>query len=412
MKGWGKREITEKTHRPVASSGTIPACENPGPGECCMYCAGRIARERTYECWHVTADGTNLNYGNQRGRADFPRASLYRLGTFCLCLARSSFLPAKLAPCREADMRRQSTVQSTTLEKCKYVRLFSVPELVIDMNVMVLARGVTLDRAYKRAIWSTYHPPTTPDSCLLTFSVALAFVAHPKSASVEAYSPGFVERAGRELGGVVVRLLAFHRGKPGAVAPVFSHVVIVPDNAAGQRVFSGSSVSPHLHSGAAPYSLRFTVVGSKDLDHAAISCFVRVAVGHPKRAHLVLSRTGAPSSERQAPHVNKQTSPGEGKNWVIACERIGREMEDDLGTAEWRSKLSPAPPALVSRTRARECGPICGTWRPPVRPLCVTTTALASSPTGHLEKQVCVVYPAAILPARASSLLTALTSKL
>ncbi|KAJ8871682.1 hypothetical protein PR048_028009 [Dryococelus australis] len=30
MRGWGKREIPEKTHRPVASSGTIPTCENPG----------------------------------------------------------------------------------------------------------------------------------------------------------------------------------------------------------------------------------------------------------------------------------------------------------------------------------------------------------------------------------------------
>ncbi|KAJ8876044.1 hypothetical protein PR048_023952 [Dryococelus australis] len=29
MKGWGKREIPEKTRRPTASSGTIPTCENP-----------------------------------------------------------------------------------------------------------------------------------------------------------------------------------------------------------------------------------------------------------------------------------------------------------------------------------------------------------------------------------------------
>ncbi|KAJ8867967.1 hypothetical protein PR048_031776 [Dryococelus australis] len=30
MHGWGKREISEKTCRPAASSGTIPICENPG----------------------------------------------------------------------------------------------------------------------------------------------------------------------------------------------------------------------------------------------------------------------------------------------------------------------------------------------------------------------------------------------
>ncbi|KAJ8881317.1 hypothetical protein PR048_017798 [Dryococelus australis] len=29
MRGWGKREIPEKTHGPTASSGTIPTCENP-----------------------------------------------------------------------------------------------------------------------------------------------------------------------------------------------------------------------------------------------------------------------------------------------------------------------------------------------------------------------------------------------
>ncbi|KAJ8881180.1 hypothetical protein PR048_017653 [Dryococelus australis] len=44
-------------------------------------------------------------------------------------------------------------------------------------------------------------------------------------------------------GGVVVRLLASHRGEPGlipgGVAPGFSHVGIVSDDAAGRRVFSG-----------------------------------------------------------------------------------------------------------------------------------------------------------------------------
>ncbi|KAJ8871643.1 hypothetical protein PR048_027970 [Dryococelus australis] len=30
MRGWGKREIPEKTRRPATSSGTIPTCENPG----------------------------------------------------------------------------------------------------------------------------------------------------------------------------------------------------------------------------------------------------------------------------------------------------------------------------------------------------------------------------------------------
>ncbi|KAJ8880957.1 hypothetical protein PR048_017430 [Dryococelus australis] len=29
MRGWGKQEIPDKTHRPTALSGTIPTCENP-----------------------------------------------------------------------------------------------------------------------------------------------------------------------------------------------------------------------------------------------------------------------------------------------------------------------------------------------------------------------------------------------
>ncbi|KAJ8893752.1 hypothetical protein PR048_006352 [Dryococelus australis] len=60
--------------------------------------------------------------------------------------------------------------------------------------------------------------------------------------------------------------LASHQGEqgsiPGEVAPRFSRVVIVPDDATDWRIFSGISFfSPHLHSGVA----YFTPVGSQDL---------------------------------------------------------------------------------------------------------------------------------------------------
>ncbi|KAJ8890169.1 hypothetical protein PR048_009676 [Dryococelus australis] len=46
----------------------------------------------------------------------------------------------------------------------------------------------------------------------------------------------------------------------------FSHVIIVPDDATGRRDFSGFSRFPQpLHSGAAPYSPRFTLIGFQDL---------------------------------------------------------------------------------------------------------------------------------------------------
>ncbi|KAJ8872333.1 hypothetical protein PR048_025937 [Dryococelus australis] len=54
---------------------------------------------------------------------------------------------------------------------------------------------------------------------------------------------------------------------PGRVTPGSSHVGIVPDDAAGRRVFSGISCSiPSLHSGAAPYTPHFTHIGFQDLD--------------------------------------------------------------------------------------------------------------------------------------------------
>ncbi|KAJ8895395.1 hypothetical protein PR048_000727 [Dryococelus australis] len=53
----------------------------------------------------------------------------------------------------------------------------------------------------------------------------------------------------------------------GVVAPVFSHVGIVPGDASGRRVFSGISRFPSpFRSGAAPYSLHFTLINSQELD--------------------------------------------------------------------------------------------------------------------------------------------------
>ncbi|KAJ8865841.1 hypothetical protein PR048_033363 [Dryococelus australis] len=54
---------------------------------------------------------------------------------------------------------------------------------------------------------------------------------------------------------------------PGGVAPVFSHVGIVPHDASGRRVFSGiSRFPPSFHSRAAPCSPLFALIGSQDPD--------------------------------------------------------------------------------------------------------------------------------------------------
>ncbi|KAJ8866051.1 hypothetical protein PR048_033575 [Dryococelus australis] len=71
-----------------------------------------------------------------------------------------------------------------------------------------------------------------------------------------------------DRGRVVVRQLASDLSEtgliPGGLAPGYSHVEIVPDDATGRRVFSGiSRFPPPLYSGAAQYSLLFTLIGSK-----------------------------------------------------------------------------------------------------------------------------------------------------
>ncbi|KAJ8893630.1 hypothetical protein PR048_006230 [Dryococelus australis] len=60
-------------------------------------------------------------------------------------------------------------------------------------------------------------------------------------------------------GVAVGRLIASHLGEPG------SHVGIIPDDAAGRRVFSGISHFPRPCI-PVPYSTRFTLIGSQDLD--------------------------------------------------------------------------------------------------------------------------------------------------
>ncbi|KAJ8889352.1 hypothetical protein PR048_008851 [Dryococelus australis] len=68
-------------------------------------------------------------------------------------------------------------------------------------------------------------------------------------------------------GSDVVRLLTFHQGErgsyPGAVAPEFSYVGIVPDDAAGLWVSSRISHFPPLHPYCVPYPPKFTLIGSQ-----------------------------------------------------------------------------------------------------------------------------------------------------
>ncbi|KAJ8869935.1 hypothetical protein PR048_028946 [Dryococelus australis] len=106
----------------------------------------------------------------------------------------------------------------------------------------------------------------------------------------------------RGRGGVVVRLLASHLAEPGlvpsGVAFGFSHGGIVPDDASVRRVFSGISLflTP-LHSGAAPYSPRITLIDSQDLD---VTC---QAAAHPiayLSSYAIANQTKDPVLESRA----------------------------------------------------------------------------------------------------------------
>ncbi|KAJ8878281.1 hypothetical protein PR048_018858, partial [Dryococelus australis] len=71
--------------------------------------------------------------------------------------------------------------------------------------------------------------------------------------------------AARGRGRLVGRLLTSHKGEPASI-PGYSHVGILPHKAADRRVFSGIfHFPPSVHSGAALYPPRFTLIGSQDL---------------------------------------------------------------------------------------------------------------------------------------------------
>ncbi|KAJ8865800.1 hypothetical protein PR048_033322 [Dryococelus australis] len=128
-----------------------------------------------------------------------------------------------------------------------------------------------------------------------------------------------MDRPSSSATSVVVRMLVSHQGEPGLIpdrlVPGFSHVGIVSSDAAGRRVFSAISRSPHLlHSGAAPYSPRFACMGSQDLDKLKPYSrrrvkWVRVSVNAGKEP------------VHYAPPDHKKLGPRAGDKGSLACRR-------------------------------------------------------------------------------------------
>ncbi|KAJ8878283.1 hypothetical protein PR048_018860 [Dryococelus australis] len=118
---------------------------------------------------------------------------------------------------------------------------------------------------------------------------------------------------------------AHRQGEPGSnlsgVAPEFSHVGIVPDDAAGRWVFSGvHPFPPPSHSGAVPCSPHFNFIGSQDLD--------------------VKSRPNLPNSARVLDHALCNTAILRARVQVALLSRVwsGLELATTHYTSERKTK--------------------------------------------------------------------------
>ncbi|KAJ8881074.1 hypothetical protein PR048_017547 [Dryococelus australis] len=130
------------------------------------------------------------------------------------------------------------------------------------------SRGCCGDRA------STWQP----QRCALLAPVRREGKNQPAACNY-AFSSLLFTLCGGGRSGLMVRLLASHQGElgliPGGVAPGFSRVGIVSDDAAGRRVFSGMSCSPALVflRCSILVSLRFIFIGSQEFDKSRLNIF-------------------------------------------------------------------------------------------------------------------------------------------
>ncbi|KAJ8873709.1 hypothetical protein PR048_024542, partial [Dryococelus australis] len=130
------------------------------------------------------------------------------------------------------------------------------------------------------------------------------------------YSGGILLcRRGR--GGWVARPLASRLGEPDSipigVTPGFSHVEIVPDDAAGRWVFSAICLFPRpLHSGSAPYSPHFTLIGSQYLDVKSRPCL----------STLPTSWIFNINCYHRSSCVLRDTDVSDAARWVVSCSPV------------------------------------------------------------------------------------------
>ncbi|KAJ8870501.1 hypothetical protein PR048_029524 [Dryococelus australis] len=157
---------------------------------------------------------------------------------------------------------------------------------------------------------------------------------------------------------------------PGRASPVLSHVGIVPDDAAGRRVFSGiSSFPPPFHSGADPYSPCFTLIGSRDLDlksrpnlstHSIVHSLARFsklclreAERYPESLILAVSQVGFESGYKLGTFLRSRYDQLLPRKYNMSSIRVRSTYSDrTLQTAECLlSGLYPPLPSTTGNVR-------------------------------------------------------------
>ncbi|KAJ8898440.1 hypothetical protein PR048_003800, partial [Dryococelus australis] len=212
------------------SSGTNPACQNSGVTRFALVEDGSLTAQSPRPHTPLEKD-ICLNF--QQMVKTFPNS--LKLTSDKLEISSSSM--TILFPSSSSNKNKNKEEQLET--KANKKSLLSLVKLVVTRRI----------ETSMRFLWYTQHEITSRQFsalCLVVIAYLMRLAKSPLSLSHFSASNG-----GRSYSdGVVVRLLASHLGEPGSipggVAPGFSLVGLVPEDTAGQGVFSGISSFPAL----------------------------------------------------------------------------------------------------------------------------------------------------------------------
>ncbi|KAJ8874245.1 hypothetical protein PR048_025088 [Dryococelus australis] len=215
--------------------------------------------------------------------------------------------PWKHAPdrwSREEQNSASCAASSAELERADDEDVDDSAEVEGDVEVMYDCHDCRLDNgiAPRQRRARASGTSGVPDNATLSRAIAVKCTSYlrPADARIAAKCKDHSEkfhRARQGRGGLVVRLIVSHVGEPGSihdgVAPGFSCVGILPNNAANRRVFSGISRFPALSFRRCSIP-HFTLMGSQDLDAKSRSNLFTHLTGHVRHASHVQKSASDP----------------------------------------------------------------------------------------------------------------------